>query len=254
MQRYFVSEPYWSDGKVTLVEDAHHIIRVMRFTLNDMILCIHPNGDVAQCEIVEINKENTEVKASIIKWLDDDKELPVNVTILQSLPKGNKLDFILQKGTELGANQFLLFQSKRSIVKWDAKRIQNRLQRYKKITKEASEQSGRTVIPEVHYVEHLPSYIETIDSNRTIKLIAYEEETKRRTSSSLYKQLLTVNKNEHIIVCIGPEGGFSDDEVSFLKSNQFHPVRLGKRILRTETAALYALASISYHFEEMECE
>lgn len=251
MQRYFLAEKYWQEDEVTLIDDAHHIMRVMRFQIDDLILCVHPNGQVAECKIIELNEADHEVKALILRWLDEDHELPVNVTILQSLPKGNKLDLIIQKGTELGANQFVLYQSERSLVKWNEKRIRNRLQRYQKIAKEASEQSGRNLVPEIIFINDLKTYLQVDSLHSAHKLLAYEEEAKQATKASLHNELNKVSQNDHIIISIGPEGGFSSKEVTSFKEQGFSPVRLGKRILRTETAALYALASISYHFEEM---
>lgn len=254
MQRYFVDIPFWKEKEVRIEEDAHHIIRVMRYNVGDSIICVHPEGKSATCQIEEINETENYVLAKIIEWTEENVELPISVTIVQSLAKGNKLDLIIQKGTELGANQFILFQSERSVVKWDKKKIKNRLRRYEKIAKEASEQSGRTVVPKIQFVEQVSTYLEAVKKLQSIKLIAYEEEAKgiqRATFASKLQEAKIKNYNE-IIVAIGPEGGFSEAEVATFKDYTFSPVRLGKRILRTETASLYALASISYYFEEME--
>lgn len=251
LQRYFVSEENWYDDGVMLTDDFHHIIRVMRYQIDDMITCVHPNKQIALCKIINIDEEKQIVHTSIIDWLHDDVELPVEVTILQSLPKGNKLELIIQKGTELGATRFILFQSERSIVKWDERKTNNRLQRYRKIAKEASEQSKRNVIPTVDYVANINEFLNEYTHKNVLKLIAYEEEAKENKAPSLTKQLSKLNEGETLAICIGPEGGFSTNEISFFKKNGFSPVRLGKRILRTETASLYALAAISYHFEEL---
>lgn len=252
MQRYFVSTSNWAEEKVILTEDAHHIMRVMRNEVDDYILCVHPSGKVAKCQITHLDEANNEVIARVIEWLEDDAELPLHVTILQSLPKGNKLDFIIQKGTELGASEFVLYQSERSVVKWNKKRIKNRLQRFEKIAKEASEQSGRNFVPKITFYQHIAQYLEEKENKQAIKLLAYEEEARHQPATSLYHQLKKATRHDELILGIGPEGGFSSKEVDEFKAYNFTPIRLGRRILRTETAALYALASISYHFEEME--
>ncbi len=252
LQTYFVAEENWRENEVSITEDAHHIIRVMRYNIGDQIICVHPDRKMAKCVITELNKQDGIVRATIIEWLDVDNELPVNVTILQSLPKGNKLEFIIQKGTELGASRFFLFASERSIVKWDEKKVKNRLERYEKIAKEASEQAKRNMIPEILYVENLHDLLDNLNDVKGSKLIAYEDEAKREPSTSLATQLKNVETNGEILVAIGPEGGFSEDEVKLFQNNGFVPVRLGKRILRTETAPLYVLSAISYHFEELE--
>lgn len=252
MQRYFIDESQWTNDRVTITEDAHHIIRVMRYEIGDKIICVHPDGKAAECEIVDLDEAGKKVLATITSWLKSDSELPVDVTILQSLPKGSKLDLIIQKGTELGAAQFVLFESDRSVTKWNRKKRDNRLQRYQKIAKEASEQSGRTVIPEIIYIDNVEEYIKDNSLANSVKILAYEEEAKRSDHISLYSELSKMQENNHILVAIGPEGGFSPTEVTLFSNNHFTPVRLGKRILRTETASLYALASISYHLEEMK--
>lgn len=251
MQRYFVDAENWSEHEVILKSDAHHIMRVMRFDVGDAIVCVHPTGKVARCEIAELNETEQSVVASITEWIDTDSELPVRVTILQSLPKGSKLDLIIQKGTELGATEFILYESERSVVKWNTKKRENRLQRYRKIAQEASEQSGRNLVPDVVFIDDIAQFIEDESLDETIKLLAYEEEAKTSEHTSFYTELKNVSAGVEVMIAIGPEGGFSEHEVATFKKSEFTPIRLGKRILRTETASLYALASISYHFEEM---
>src|SRR5690625_7436830 len=117
----------------------------MRYNVQDEIICVHPNGQSAKSKITKIYTK--EVKAKIIEWLEHNAELPVEVTIAQGLPRGNKLELILQKGTELGAAKFYLFTADRSISKWDKKKSEQKLARYRKIIKEASEQCHRNRMP-----------------------------------------------------------------------------------------------------------
>lgn len=250
VQRYFVEQKYWDGDKITIRADAHHIIRVMRFEIGDSIICIAPNARVVKAKIIDINETKDSVSCHIVEEIEDNKELPVDVTIVQSLAKGNKLDLIVQKGTELGANQFVFYESERSVVKWSQKKVKNRLQRFEKIIKEASEQSGRVVLPHVTYTNDVFTYVK--DYPESTKLLAYEEEVNKQSPSKLYKELSKTKFGEEILVSIGPEGGFSKAEVNKFLEAGFVPVRLGKRILRTETASLYALAAISYHMEEMK--
>lgn len=252
MQRYFVSELNWTEDSVKLTEDYHHIVRVMRYEVGDTFTCVHPNKRIALCQIEKIDEAEKAVYASIIETLKEDTELPIHVTIMQSLPKGNKLEWIIQKGTELGASLFILFPSERSVVKWDEKKVMNRLKRYEKIAKEASEQSKRTIIPQIIFMKSLEEYVENNRFHSSMQLIAYEEEAKADMANTFGRSLLNLNEGESLTLCIGPEGGFTDNEIAFLKKHSFQPVRLGKRILRTETASLYALAALSYHFEESE--
>jgi len=251
LQRYFIPEEDWKDDKILIKgDDQHHITRVMRLNVSDQIICVHPSSYVAICKITNINESY--VEAMIEQDLHEDKELPVSITIAQGLPKGEKLDFVLQKGTELGAAAFIPFQADRSVVKWDHKKFSKKKQRFTKIIKEASEQSHRNKQPMITSFMTLPELIE--ESKRyDKKIFPYEEEAKGSDHQLFGDVVNGIKKGDKVLVCIGPEGGFSQKEVDMLKENDFLPVRLGPRILRTETAALYVLASVSYHFEELRC-
>lgn len=250
MQRYYVAENNWYEMEIMLTnEDVHHITKVMRQQVGDQLICNHPNGQAAKCTIQEIDEKQVIVR--IDEWLEVDNELPINITIVQGLPKGNKLELIFQKGTELGATAFQLFEADRSIAKWDSKKADNRYKRYYKIIKESSEQCHRNKMPELKQVDSLKNIIANSREYEHV-LFGYEEEAKSKHSHTLGVTLQQVKHGDNIIMVIGPEGGFSKEEVELLKANGASPVRLGKRILRTETASLYALASLSYHFEELE--
>lgn len=249
MQRYFVREQYWENGIVHIEgNDAHHIQRVMRYKIGDQIICVQSGKKAYVCRIEAMTKKN--VKVIIEEELEENRELPLHVTIAQAIPTGNKLDFILQKGTELGATQFMLYNSERATAKWDDKKAQQKRPRLETIVKEASEQSARLLIPEILFPLTLESVFAQ-KSDFTHVAFAYEEEAKKEHYTSIATFLHDVNEYDKLLICIGPEGGFSKNEVAAFQSEQFRPIRLGKRILRTETAALYTLASISYQFEEI---
>lgn len=250
MQRYFVPEKSWKEQEVIIEEDARHISKVMRMKPEDDIICVHPDKKAALCKIIDIDDDK--VTASILAWLEEERDLPVNVTIAQGLPKADKLELILQKGTELGATAFLPFQAERSIVKWDRKKAAKKEDRFSKIVKEASEQSHRTSIPEIHSISGFETLLEK-SAGYDVCLFAYEEEAKGERSKGLGELLKETSPGMTILACIGPEGGFTMEEADALKEHGFHSVRLGPRILRTETAPLYLLSSISYHFEELRC-
>ena len=128
--------------------------------------------------------------------------------------------------------------------------MKKKKERFEKIVKEASEQSHRVRIPSV---EEQMNVTELIEASKQYDycIFAYEEEAKKDEFQSFAHVLTNIKKGNRLLICIGPEGGFDDEEAKTLINNRFHPVRFGPRILRTETAALYALSSISYHFEEL---
>jgi len=251
VQRYFIPSDNWQDHHVTIKgQDAHHLMRVLRSDVGDQVICNDSEGRAAICEINAF--ANKEVHLKIIEWLEEENELPIHVTIAQGLPKGDKIDFVLQKGTELGAQAFIPFSSQRSVVKWDDKKGKKKHERFSKIVKEASEQSHRNRIPKVHLPMNLTKLIE-MGQSFDIKIYAYEEEAKVEKFHSFSTIVRKLKKGQSLLILIGPEGGFAEEEVAMLNKNGFTSVRLGPRILRTETAALYALASISYQFEELGC-
>jgi 16S rRNA (uracil1498-N3)-methyltransferase len=250
LQRYFVSnEQFFNDQQIVIVgDDYHHIVRVMRMNEGEKIVCCIENGKSALCEITQITSDR--VVANIIEWLEEQTELPVKVYIAHGLPKGDKLELVIQKGTELGAFSFIPFLAARSVVKWDEKKGDKKVDRWRKIAKEAAEQSQRTRIPSVHQPISIRELIE-ISSNIDYKIIAYEEEARKGEKANLTKVLQEIKAGQSLLAVFGPEGGFSEKEVTLLKENGFISCGLGPRILRTETAPLYLLAAVSYQLELM---
>ncbi|KAB2338609.1 16S rRNA (uracil(1498)-N(3))-methyltransferase [Cytobacillus depressus] len=249
MQRYFVNQSAIDNYFTITDDDYHHIVRVMRMKEGDNLICVDPMKKSAVCSIAEITSEK--VIAEVVKWEEESPELPINITIVSGLPKGDKLEWIIQKGTELGAYRFIPFISARSVVKWDEKKGAKKLERWQKIAKEAAEQSHRTNLPEVITPQNMKALIK-IAEDYDYKLIAFEEEAKQGEKSELYKTLANIKQSQSLMIVFGPEGGLTEQEVSLLKENGFHACGLGPRILRTETAPLYALSAVSYHFELME--
>lgn len=247
MQRYFVKECVGEQFIIT-GEDHHHITRVMRLKDNDQILCTTLDGRSAVCSIAEITGEN--VIANVVKWVEGTSELPIKVTIASGLPKGDKLEWVIQKGTELGADKFIPFTAARSVVKWDEKKSAKKVERWQKIAKEAAEQSHRSHIPVVEHPNSLKLLLEA-SIKFDYKLIAYEEDAKQGEVSILANVLEKMQEGQSLIIVFGPEGGLTEEEVSLLRENGFMSCGLGPRILRTETAPLYVLSAVSYHFELM---
>jgi 16S rRNA (uracil1498-N3)-methyltransferase len=247
LQRYFAKNE--EDTFFIQEDDYHHIVRVMRMDIDDEIYCVNSLQQAARCRIEKISEN--EVIAKVVQWLEGEIELPVSVSIVSGLPKGDKLEWIIQKGAELGAFKFIPFIAARSVVKWDEKKGEKKLVRWNKIAKEAAEQSHRTMIPEVSSPISIKELIK-LSEGYNVKLIAYEEEAREGESSVLTKSLQSMTKGQSILAVFGPEGGLTESEVALLKEHGFMTCGLGPRILRTETAPLYLLSTVSYHFELME--
>ncbi|KHD85206.1 16S rRNA (uracil(1498)-N(3))-methyltransferase [Bacillus ginsengihumi] len=249
MQRYFLTKPYENEKEVRLQnEQYHHIVRVLRMEQGDRFYIVFRNEKACICEIKEITNE--EVVAAIIEWEDISKELPVKVTIASGLPKGDKLEWIIQKATELGAYEFAPFIANRSIVKWDEKKGLKKKDRWQKIALEAAEQSHRQHVPLIHTPCTFKELL-ALSKSYEHKLVAFEEDAKQGESHQFVQALSQVKDGEKMLLVFGPEGGLSAQEVEQLCKAGFQTCGLGPRILRTETAPLYTLAAISYHLELM---
>ncbi|MDQ0197242.1 16S rRNA (uracil(1498)-N(3))-methyltransferase [Neobacillus ginsengisoli] len=246
MQRYFVNERAKDNRFFIDAEDRHHIVKVMRMEIGDQIVCVDSEGKSAVCKIAEITDE--QVVADVVQWKDEQSELPISITIASGLPKGDKLEWIIQKGTEMGAYEFLPFSASRSVVKWDEKKAAKKIERWQKIAKEAAEQSHRAFLPEVVSPISFKTLLKK-SNDYDYKLVAFEEESRNGETSNFSATLQQLKKGESLLMVFGPEGGLTEEEVQLLRENDFSLCGLGPRILRTETAPLYALAAISYHIE-----
>ncbi|WP_332690876.1 16S rRNA (uracil(1498)-N(3))-methyltransferase [Halalkalibacter lacteus] len=249
MQRYFVAKEQMTDRHIHIIgDDVRHILRVMRMDVGDEIICSNNDSRTVKCCIS--SQTEKEIIADIIEELHPNTELPVHVTIAQGLPKGDKFELIVQKGTELGASGFLPYAAARSIVKWDKKKAGKKIERLEKIAKEAAEQSYRERIPTVYDIHSFAELKQELSSYDAV-LLAYEESAKSGEQAKLVKTLTALSPRSSILIIIGPEGGMTEEEVSQLTEEGAIPCGFGPRIVRTETASLYALAAISYHFELM---
>lgn len=255
MQRYFIEQTKQEITALPAViikgEDVHHIVNVMRMSSGDHVMCCAKDGHEAECRIESLSKE--EVVLSVVDWTGKNRELPIRVHIANGLPKGDKLEWIIQKGTELGASSFFPFEASRSVVKLDHKKAKKKRERWLKIAKEAAEQSHRNKIPEVGGVLTFKGLLESLPSFDKC-VVAYEESSKQGETSRFQSVLKSLSEGSSVLMVFGPEGGFTEEEIEALKEKGALACGLGPRILRAETAPLYALAAVSYHTELLRGE
>ncbi|MDD6302825.1 MAG: RsmE family RNA methyltransferase [Bacillales bacterium] len=236
MQRYFVNEI--KDNYVILdKEQAHHIVNVMRMKIGDYISCVFQKS-VYLCKINSINP----LKVEIEEDLRENHELNNPIILLYCLPKGEKLELVIQKATEIGVSEIILIQSERCIAKINKENKDKKLARFNKIALEASEQSKRNIVPLINKVI---DYKQIKDYKFDHMFIAYENEKQ----NFFKEQLMKVKENESVAVLVGSEGGFSKQEVEYACSLGYQSISLGKRILRSETAAIFSLSCISFMLE-----
>ena len=236
MQRYFAISI--NQDKVLLSkDDEHHILHVMRGKIGDEIEVVY----AGKAYLARLDSVNPLV-VSLIHEIDNDSEIKEDVTLLFALTKGEKTDLVIQKATELGVKRIALIESERTVVSFAGKDLDKKIARYEKIIKEASEQSHRLLCPSflgVFNLKNLPN-----DVYSDLNYVAYEKDA-GDTSASFSE----VKKGKSVTILIGPEGGFSLQEIEELVKKGFIRTSLGKRILRAETAAIYALSVVGYLLE-----
>lgn len=232
MQRYFIDEVLQINETYTdLNIDTHHIFNVMRMSVGDKIEIV----DKEKYVFIALIENKAPFTLKIIEQLKTSQS-NVEVTVFTPFLKGDKLDFMLQKCTELGASRFIFYNGQRSIVKLDDKKKEKRKTRYEKIVKEASEQSKRIEIPPIIFENNLKQ----IDFKLYDAVYIAYENLSGNVSKKFIDQLHI--DNQKIAIIFGPEGGLTEDEVNSHK--EFTTVQLGSRILRAETAPLYMLSII----------
>ncbi|TBL70408.1 16S rRNA (uracil(1498)-N(3))-methyltransferase [Paenibacillus thalictri] len=251
MQRYFIEAGQFHEDHVVITgDDAHHLLRVMRAKEGDRVIVSDGEQREALVEISGLEKDQATCR--IVELLPMDREPAVEVWIAQSLPKGDKMETVIQKGTEVGAARFLPFTSERTIVQLDAKKEEKRTVRWQKIAKEAAEQAHRSRVP---VVAQACGWNELLQAAKQMDAawICYEKESGSQLKPALRKLYSRPDGSGSlkIMLIIGPEGGFTEQEVARAETAGCLPVSLGKRILRTETAAIVGLTCILYEAGEM---
>ena len=247
MSTFFIKKAQIINDNIIITgEDAHHIKDVLRYKIGDNMFVCDEDAKKYETKVCEINSK--EVVLQIKSVCPNSTESPLNITLFQGLPKQDKLEQIIQKCTEIGVNTIVPVQLERSIMKVNEKNSDKKLERWNKIAKEAAIQSGRQKIPDVFDVKNFKFIIENIEKY-DIVLLPYENEEEVSIKESLHN-IKNGNNIKNIAIIIGPEGGFSNDEVRALSEcSNVQIVSLGKRILRTETAGIVTIAMLLYEFE-----
>lgn len=244
MHRFFADPSHIKEKEIILTgTDVNHIRNVLRMRSGEEVLVSDGQGADYHCQLKEIGEDS--VTASIMWRLDGNAELPSQITLFQGLPKGDKLEFIIQKCVELGASRIVPVRTKRTVVKLDNKKEQARRKRWMGISESAAKQSGRGIVPEVAGVMDFPEALEEA-GNLDVCLIPYEL---AKGMEHTREVCTAIKPGQSVGIFIGPEGGFEGDEVSKAVEAGAVPVTLGRRILRTETAGMALISVLAYLLE-----
>lgn len=215
---------------------GHHVSRVLRMRIDDSLILFNGKGGEYSANILSVQKSNVEVKVSSFSEIE--RESPIQIELAQGLSKGEKMDFTIQKAVELGVNKIVPLITSYSNVRQNEKQFEKKLDHWRKVITSACEQCGRNQIPELDDITKLIDWMP--NNNSDLKIILDPE-----VNSSLAD---LSNDIKSISLVIGPEGGLSSSEIQYLKNNGFMGIRLGPRILRTETAALAAVSALQNRF------
>ena len=226
-------------------KDVNHIKNVMRLKQGDEI-SVRTGQDDREYRYGIEEFTDSEVVCRLRFVKEADVELPVKVYIFQGLPKADKMELIIQKAVELGAAEIIPVQMRRCVVKLDGAKKGKKTQRWQAIAESAAKQSRRAVVPLVREPMTMEEAVRFAEQNTDVRLLPYELQ---EADGSTREVMDGIREGSAVSIFIGPEGGFDPAEVEAAREAGVVPITLGKRILRTETAAMVALSFLIYHFE-----
>ncbi|MGN0374599.1 MAG: 16S rRNA (uracil(1498)-N(3))-methyltransferase [Butyrivibrio sp.] len=244
MNRFFGKSENISDNTIIIDgSDVNHMKNVLRLKMGEQVIVNGGNNKDYLCSINSY--EDGRAVLNILEILETDRELPARVYLFQGLPKGDKMELIIQKCVELGIYEIIPVAMKRCVVRLDDKKAETKLKRYRMISESAAKQSGRGMIPDITQVM---TYKEALDyaGNMDVAFVPYELS---EGIDSFKKVVAGIKPGMKVGFFIGPEGGFDKDEIDLALSKGIQPVSLGRRILRTETAGLAVMSVLMYHLE-----
>jgi len=245
MHRLFVNPQNIKANKVFLQGEPLRKLRVvLRLKPEDTLYVFDGTGCEYLTEVISLNPHEGELK--ILKKTNPSRESPLEIHLGQALPKANKMDLIVQKAVELGVSQIHPFYSARTLPFYKEEQIRRRVSRWQKIAREASRQSGRTRVPEVHFPADF-SQLLTSPPKESLKFILQKGDFLNSLKNTLGKK----QKKTCIYFLVGPEGGFIPEEVSLAVDHGFKPLSLGLRTLRTETVPITFLSIIQYELGDL---
>ncbi len=218
---------------------SHHLQHVLRIKVGTIITLFNGEGGQFNAEITTIKKQ--QVVATINQFVDIDIESPLNLHLGQAISKGERMDWVVQKAVELGVNTITPIITARCPIKLTATQQQKRWTHWQRITESACEQCGRNRLPTVNAPLRLATWLESFTSSVTTIKLVLDPNSDHPLSTAIDTETSPITA---ITLLIGPEGGLSAEEITLAKNAKFHNVKLGQRILRTETAAIATLAAM----------
>lgn len=241
--RFYIPASEWNPEQLTLSrEEAHHCLDVMRCAIGDRIIVFNGEGVEVEAEIIAAGKKEVSLKAFLVSQTDPP---PARLTLGQAIPKGKNMDLIIQKSTELGASKIIPLLSERTVVQLNAADLEKKREKWQRVAIEACKQCGQNWLPEVATPMTIDQFVKkTTDSFRLVAAISPTAQSLK----AIINDYLSENESRptSATLMVGPEGDFTPAEISTALGAGFAPLSLGPIILRSETAAIYALSVTGY--------
>ncbi|MBM6550532.1 16S rRNA (uracil(1498)-N(3))-methyltransferase [Marinomonas ostreistagni] len=233
--RIYVDLPLAEHSTFDLPDSSfQHCCKVLRLKENHPIIVFNGQGGQFHAQLVNVEKRSAQFAVSSFEALDN--ESPLRVTIGQTISRGERMDYAVQKAVEAGAYRIQPLFSERCEVRLNDARIEKRVQHWQQVAISAAEQSGRGIVPEVCTPLQLDDWVKKCNDMLKLTLHHHSAQPLRQFKA---------RENNQLALLIGPEGGLTEDEVSLAKANDFHAIALGPRVLRTETAPIVALTALN---------
>ncbi|UCF73515.1 MAG: 16S rRNA (uracil(1498)-N(3))-methyltransferase [Deltaproteobacteria bacterium] len=246
MRRFLVDKIIPTTGLVSITgKEATHISRVLRMEKGDTLVIMDGKGNLFESTIENIHYK--EVKVKINKGIPPLPSSPIEISLGQALIKSHPMDYLIQKTTELGISSIALFYSERTVIRSKPDHLRNKMDRWMEIMKSSCRQCGRATLPTLNPPLPFEEIIKNAPGKKTLRILLWENEDK----TDLKKVLRSTRPLPHILTMVGPEGGFTGNEINLARQAGFKIVSLGKRILRTETAAVSLVSIIQYEWGDL---
>jgi 16S rRNA (uracil1498-N3)-methyltransferase len=241
MGRFYVPRESVREGKIFINgPEAHHIVHVMRLRKADKGVAFDGEGKEYQGVIREVRPKGLTI--DIVQTRDIVTEDSVSVTLAQAIPKKEKMDYIVEKAVEIGLRSIIPVQTARTVVRLAAERAPSRVERWRRIAREAAKQCGSQTVPTVERVVDFDTLLGMMGKYELCLMACLAGDT------AYIKEVLKAERPETVLLCIGPEGDFAPEEIGRARSNGAKLVSLGQRVFKSDTASLAALAMIHYEY------
>jgi 16S rRNA (uracil1498-N3)-methyltransferase len=246
MARFFLPQANIQEGRgIVHGQELAHLMKVLRLRAGDFVTVFDNTGWEHEAIIETLTSERGELK--IVESHPSDREPSIPITLAVGLTKGQKVDWVIEKATELGVTTIIPLSSNYTVPKLDGDKIQKRSERWRKIAVSAAKQCGRSRIPEVRSLCSFENFVRE-SWPEILKLIFWENEA----DGSLREMFEKCRETKSVLVVVGPEGGFTHGEVELANAQGFQSVHMGRRILRAETAAIAALAVVQFLWGDLQ--